>query len=60
MVVLYFLPMFIVIAFLAGRFARTGSSAPRPSRQQIVLSLVAVIVLGALAAGLAWAMSPNR
>ena len=56
MVVLYFLPMFIVIAFVATRFARRGSSAPRPSRVQIVVGLLAAIALGILAFWLSGAM----
>ena len=56
MVVLYFLPMFIAIAFLTGRFARLGPSAPKPSRSQIVFGLLAVIALGVPAVWLASAM----
>jgi Co/Zn/Cd efflux system component len=56
MVVLYFLPMFVVIALVAARLARRGPSAPRPSRSQILIGLLAVVALGALAVWLAWAM----
>jgi hypothetical protein len=46
MVVLYFLPMFIVIALLAGRVARRGASTDKPNKLQIVLGLLAVFALG--------------
>jgi hypothetical protein len=56
MVVLYFFPMFIVIAFLARRVARGGSSAPKPNRFQLMAWLLAVIALGILAFWLVGAM----
>lgn len=52
MVILYFLPllpMFIVIAFLARRNARDGSSAPRLNWVQIAVGLLTAIALGVFA-----------
>ena len=53
MVVLYFLPMFIVIAVLAGSFARRNKSGQRPSGLLIVAGLFIAVVLGGLAIWLA-------
>jgi hypothetical protein len=49
MVVLYFFPIFIVIAVVAGPVARGGASQHKPNRVQIVLGLLSVVALAVLA-----------
>ena len=53
MVVVYFFPMFIAIAVLAGSLARCSKSGQRPSRSLIVAGLLLVVALGGLAFWLA-------
>jgi hypothetical protein len=52
MVVLYFLPVFVVIVVVAG-FARRNRSGQRPSRSLILAGLVIAVALGGLAFWLA-------
>jgi hypothetical protein len=49
MVVLYFLPMFVVIALLASSFARRNRSGQKPSAALLVAGLLVVVALGGLA-----------
>jgi hypothetical protein len=56
MVVLYFLPMFVVIAVLASSFARRNKSGPKPRAAIIVAGLLISAVLAGLAFWLAGAV----
>jgi hypothetical protein len=56
MVVLYFLPMFVVIAVLASSFARRNKSEPKPSGVLIVAGFLLAVVLAGLAFWLAGAV----
>jgi hypothetical protein len=49
MVVLYFLPMFVVIAVLASSFARRNRSGQRLSWLLILAGLLIAVALGGLA-----------
>jgi hypothetical protein len=55
MVALYFLPMFVVIAVVAG-FARRNRSGQRPSGLLILAGLLIAVALGGLAFWLAGAI----
>jgi len=46
----YFLPMLVAIGFLLARAAQGGSATPRPSRRELALALLGIVVLGVLGA----------
>ena len=53
MVALYFLPMFVVIAVLAGSLARSKKAGQRPKPSLILAGLLMAAALGGLAFWLA-------
>jgi hypothetical protein len=46
----YFLPMLVAIGFLLARATQGGSVHPRPSRREVALAVLGIVVLGVLGA----------